>query len=585
MNKKKLLLILLLVLPLFVNAKTYFNASEAPNVAQKFIVDFPHFRWYVDTETKYLFNGTTFSNASNSTFQRGGFINESEFNISKHNGKSYLINGRYYWTMTPSGSYYKYVENDKLKTPSNASFSTGTRVVEYVKGSAVVSGKGTYANPWTFEEPEFYVDITFDSPKIYRENVVQTDGIVEYGDIVEFVVKVTNNGPYPAYVNAREVELGKEIDKTITLSGAGNTNTQLNNANALMSSSGLSFDIGSGQTIEYVFRAKVIGNAGDVIDNLILYSVDGVETKEDEKNKTPIEKRVSYVEVKDSGVNVVLVLDDSGSMGSTSNGVTRFQAMKNAAEEFINSLVVGDTANFNNKMCLVSMNYTIYNSKRYVCQGDDDTVTPEKLLDILDAMYIESKGTPYNTALMNGETAIKLLGSRYTQNQNSLVFLSDGSPSNSTNYQSYVKNIKNYNNTHIYSIGYNTGSVTSATNVRLQKISSNYDVNEIEVTSGYFYPASNADISNIFRNISSKINEEHKRTESGVFQISGEIDRSRKIAIEVIKANGSVQKIEKSFAQAVNESYLISSGTKYEINIKMFEPDDKITVTYFLKNE
>ena len=36
-------------------------------------------------------------------------------------------------------------------------------------------------------------------------------------------------------------------------------------------------------------------------------------------------------------------------------------------------------------------------------------------------------------------------------------------------------------------------------------------------------------------------------------------------------------------AQAINENYLISSGTKYEINIKMFEPDDKISVTYFLK--
>lgn len=582
MNKKKLLLILLLVLPLFVNAKTYFNASEAPNVAQKFIVDFPHFRWYVDTETKYLFNGTTFSNASNSTFQRGGFINESEFNISKHNGKSYLINGRYYWTMTPSGSYYKYVENDKLKTPSNASFSTGARVVEYVKSSAVVSGKGTYANPWTFEEPEFYVDITFDSPKIYRENVVQTDGIVEYGDIIEFVVKVTNNGPYPAYVNAREVELGKEKDKTITLSGAGNTNTQLNNANALMSSSGLSFDIDSGQTIEYVFRAKVIGNAGDVIDNLILYSVDGVETKEDEKNKTPIEKRVTYSEVRDTGANVVLALDDSGSMSGT-----KITNLKAAVSDFVDTLMTGETANFNNRMCLVAMNTMIANAspstssgngnldKKWVCE--DGTGTNNDILLTKSNALIASGITPFDGVFSNSYTLIQKLASENPNNENFVVMLSDGAPSSSysQNYTTTVANIKKLPNTSVYTIGFST---SSSADTKLKAIASDPD-------SKYFFKADTVDIGQVFSRIATSITAQYKRTESGVFQISGEIDRSRKISIIVTHSDGTEKEIVLSFAQAVNKNYLISSGTKYEINIKMFEPDDKINVTYFMKNE
>ncbi len=572
--KKVIFTVLILFVPFFVNARSYFNCNDNVSVDDKYITMFPNYHWYIDSSEKYIFDGTNFS--ANANFKKGAFLNESEINISKIDGRSYLLNGRSFWTMTPGGKCFKYVDSTNVTQTNVESFQTGARIVEYVNSVGEVVGLGTYAVPWEFKERKFFVDIVFDQPKITRENVVQTDGIVEYGDIIEYIVKVTNNGPYTATVHAKEVELKSELGYTISLNNAGNSTATVDMANKLMGE-GLEFDIASGETKTYSFKVKVIGNAGQVIENLVLYSVDGIDTKPDEKNKTPIEKRVSYIEVKDTGANVVLALDDSGSMSGT-----KMTNMKAAAVEFINSLIVGDTANYNNKMCIVSMNRNQYNSKKYVCQDGDVTVTPDFLLTKINGLTA-SGGTPYDTTLSDSLVAIKILGEKYPQNQNFVIFLSDGVP-NSTNYSSYVTNIKNYKNTLVYTIGYSMTESSSAA-TKLKQISSNYNASGTSVTTGYFTLAGTTDIAAIFRNISSKINEEYKRTESGAFQISGEIDRSRKLAFEIEHSNGSKDRMEISFAQAINQNYLISSGTMYEIDITKFNPDDKITVTYFLKNE
>lgn len=565
MKMKKIIFLLILFVPFVVNGKSYFNYSDSLDVTDEYIVNFPRYKWYIDSNTKYGYNGNSFSTVDN--FKKGGFLNESEFNISLHNGRSYLINGRYYWTMTSSGSYAKYVENDKIVSATNSNFSTGVRVTEYTLPSLTVTGKGTYADPWILVEPEFYVDITFDNPKIYRENVIQTDGIVEYGDIIEYVVKITNNGEYPANVVAREVELKDEFNRgTVTFTGAGNTTSQINFANQIMDEDGFEFNINGGQTLEYTFKVKVIGNAGQVIENLILYSIDGIDTKEDEKNKTPIEKQVSYNEIAENGANVILALDNSGSMRNP-----RLGALKAAVPVFTESLL-GENANPNNRVCAVIMPCSYSETILYKCtnsKSELDTYLNGKLTAISGCL------TPYSVTLDKSLDLVNELAAENRTYGNSIVLLSDGLPEgdvSSTAYQTSANKIKsNVPTVDFYTIGFN--ATTSAANL----------LKGIATTTDHYYSADNSDLSKIFDQVSKSISELTRRTTSGVFQISGEIDRSRKLLMEITHKDGSVKKIEKSFAQAINENYLISSGTKYEINIKMFEPDDKISVTYFLK--
>lgn len=568
MKMKKIIFLLFLFVPFVVNGKSYFNYSDSLDVTDEYIVNFPRYKWYIDSDTKYGYNGNSFSTVNN--FKKGGFLNASEFNISLHNGRSYLINGRYYWTMTSSGSYAKYVENDKLVSATNSNFSTGVRVTEYTLPSLTVTGKGTYADPWILVEPEFYVDITFDNPKIYRENVIQTDGVVEYGDIIEYVVKITNNGEYPANIVAREVELKDEFNRgTVTFTGAGNTTSQASFANQIMSEDGFEFNINGGQTLEYTFKVKVIGNAGQVIENLILYSIDGIDTKEDEKNKTPIEKQVSYNEIAENGANVVLAVDNSVSMSGT-----KITSLRAAAKMFVEK-TVGENANPNNTVCIVVMPDNVQYTATHLCSSNQSE------LETFITNYVDASGpwTPYTPTLDMSLSDITTLRNNHPFFTNSVIFLSDGVPSISwktsseynydENYLPVASNIKKISD--LYTIGFQTNDAADA---RLK---------EIATDDTYFYEADSSDLSKIFTQISKKIENLTKRTESGVFQISGEIDRSRKLLIEVTHKDGSVTNIEKSFAQAINENYLISSGTKYEINIKMFKPDDKISVTYFLK--
>ena len=150
-NKIKLLLVLFLLIPIIVLAdgqmKQYFDAtSDANNYINK----------YLDRNKYLLLNNVKFKYENRSlsidpVFTKGGLLNKSEFDLSLKNGKSYLMTGREYWTMTSAGSgTMYYIDTYALSKSTNA--SSGVRVTEQVKGSTKITGKGTYANPWVFEE-------------------------------------------------------------------------------------------------------------------------------------------------------------------------------------------------------------------------------------------------------------------------------------------------------------------------------------------------------------------------------------------------------------------------------------------------
>ena len=138
---KKILVLLIMMMPIYVFAYDYLNYTDS-----------------YDRATSYIKKGnfkTTHGRYINSSIGESHFISKNDFEISKSsNGISYLYDGVEYWTSTKDGSNNYYIVNYKGDTQSVSKNSTyKARDVEVVSNddNVTVRGLGTYNNPWTFE--------------------------------------------------------------------------------------------------------------------------------------------------------------------------------------------------------------------------------------------------------------------------------------------------------------------------------------------------------------------------------------------------------------------------------------------------
>lgn len=569
----KLSLLLCLLFPLTVLANTKVSFDDAKWSSNTYITQFKNYRWYIDfnTKKKYGYNGLTFSEVSG--FDRGGLINLDEYKISEVDGKSYLKTVRPYWTMTLSGSKIYSINDGKASLLDRTSVSSGVRPTEYVIHQTEVAGQGSYKDPWVFVKPEFYVDVEYNSPQIKRNGTGVKDTAVEYGDVITYSIGLKNNGVRDSVINIREVALISAINKLVKLKDDSSDDFKLiigrktmtlaeakAAAKAVLSDYGYTVTIAPGQEMTLEFNVVIIGNAGEIINNQLLYVMDGLEADPGTKNSMNIEKVVQYNEVAETGSNVVISLDDSGSMG-TSNMNTAKKAAINFAD-----IMIGENSNTNNRLCVVVMN------KDSKCFENTGASTLTLVTDYINAIT-SSGSTPYNKALAASLTHLKSLKNDNPLNKNYLVFLSDGYPDSTTNYATEEAEIKKI--AEIYTIGFiNSVSV-------LEKLATN-STDALFSGGPYYFNATTADLSSVFENIAKKINEKSKRTIKGVLAISRNIDKTKNLVIEVT-SNGTTKEIIKSYNDALNESYIISKGSRYEINIKKFNAEDKISVTYFLE--
>lgn len=569
----KLSLLLCLLFPLTVLANTKVSFDDAKWSSNTYITQFKNYRWYIDfnTKKKYGYNGLTFSEVSG--FDRGGLINLDEYKISEVDGKSYLKTVRPYWTMTLSGSKIYSINDGKASLLDRTSVSSGARPTEYVIHQTEVAGQGSYKDPWVFVKPEFYVDVEYNSPQIKRNGTGVKDTAVEYGDVITYSIGLKNNGVRDSVINIREVALISAINKLVKLKDdssddfkliiGGKTMTLAEAkaaAKAVLSDYGYTVTIAPGQEMTLEFNVVIIGNAGEIINNQLLYVMDGLEADPGTKNSMNIEKVVQYNEVAETGSNVVISLDDSGSMGTS-----YMNTAKKAAINFAD-IMIGENSNTNNRLCVVVMN------KDSKCFENTGASTLTLVTDYINAIT-SSGSTPYNKALAASLTHLKSLKNDNPLNKNYLVFLSDGYPDSTTNYATEEAEIKKI--AEIYTIGFiNSVSV-------LEKLATN-STDALFSGGPYYFNATTADLSSVFENIAKKINEKSKRTIKGVLAISRNIDKTKNLVIEVT-SNGTTKEIIKSYNDALNESYIISKGSRYEINIKKFNAEDKISVTYFLE--
>ena len=582
MKKKfKLSLLFCLFFPLLAFASVKVSFDDAKWSSNTYITQFSNYRWYIDfnTKKKYAYNGSTFSEVSG--FDRGGLVNLNEYKISLEDGKSYLRTVRPYWTMTLNGSKIYSINDGTASLLDRTSIASGARPTEYIIHQTEVTGQGSFRDPWMFVKPEFYVDVEYNSPQIKRNGTGVIDTAVEYDDIVTYSIGLKNNGVKDSVINIREVALISAIDKLVKLKLDTSADVKLTigdkamslseakaAANAVLSDNGYTVTIAPGQEMTLEFNVVIIGNAGQVINNQLLYVMDGLEADPGTKNSMYIEKVVQYNEIAENGANVILALDNSGSMGSTSSTTSKISKLKDANQKFLD-IMLGENSNDNNEVCVVIMpdstSISVSNIK-FKCSKNYT-----ELLNFSNS-YLDADGssTPFTNTFKKTYDLLIELKNKNKLNTNFAMFLSDGTPvsDNETNFVNQANNIKSIGE--FFTVGFQTD--TTATNL-LKKLATD---------SEHYYDAKTTDIVDVFKNIAKKINEKSKRTTKGVIAISRNIDKTRNLVIEVT-SNGTTTELIKSYTEALNENYIINKGSRYEINIKKFNAADKISVTYFLE--
>ena len=338
-------------------------------------------------------------------------------------------------------------------------------------------------------------------------------------------------------------------------------------ANAILSDNGYTVTIAPGKEMTLEFNVVIIGNAGQVINNQLLYVMDGLEADPGTKNSMYIEKVVQYNEIAENGANVVLALDNSGSMGSVYSKTSKISKLKDANQKFLD-IMLGENSNDNNEVCIVIMPKNVSVSVSNINFKCSNSYT--ELLDFSNNYLTASGLTPFTNTFKKTYDLLIELKNKNKLNTNFAMFLSDGIPvgDNKTNFVSQANNIKSVGE--FFTVGFQTN--TTATNL----------LKELATDSEHYFDAKTTDIEDVFKNIAKKINEKSKRTTKGVLAISRNIDKTKNLIIEVT-SNGTTTEIIKTYTEALNENYIINKGSRYEINIKKFNAADKISVTYFLE--
>lgn len=153
MKKKVILVCLLLLSFINVNAKINNNYNISSNYANKYIESFKDSDKYIIKSNDSYIVPFSYENGKlsvNNLYKNGGMISLTEFKCTLLNNDSYLLSGQEYWTLSSKDSNSNYIINYNGESFRDLNNSSGLKVTEQINENAVIYGKGTRSNPWTF---------------------------------------------------------------------------------------------------------------------------------------------------------------------------------------------------------------------------------------------------------------------------------------------------------------------------------------------------------------------------------------------------------------------------------------------------
>ena len=476
---------------------------------------------------------------------------------------------RYFKESYDSDNYIEYKtevlskkEGEKVSIP----FKTPNQVDSSDKEEYVINkDKGKYTGYATLDpkhplELSVYYDLT---------NIVEvkanTTGVkdAESGEQVKFKVSVKNNKTKAVTVYLKDEVLATYYKNNKII----NPDSTLQ---SILSTTGYIVNLGSNEEKSFEYSFTVNEVPGKSLKSKLTYSVNNKTPRSTNEVNLGIEKAIAIEEIneKNKSANIVLVLDVSGSMNSASKGT----AAKAAMQEFIGKAFPANSVlNSNNRIKVAT-----FGTKAGDVAGlAQDYASAETLKTNVGNIKI-SGNTCYKCGLDKAKevlfTGSGNLHSAYPNNENFVIFLSDGSPTDGDAYKNAAPDLKNAGAT-IYTIAYGNPG-TAATN-RLKDIASKPE-NMIN--------ASTNNITEIFNDLYSKVtNPVPMKTTGRYVQINKDAIVNSTYPLELV-AGGVLIKSFTSLDTAVSQGYAKKTNGIYYIDATKFNAADKIIVKYHMPN-
>ena len=546
------------------------------------------------------------------------------------------------WEIKKYKVTYKYVTTGEgaVAVPDNAPAVPAEQEYEYnatVPAAAVPSLPGYVFEGWTGEVttmPDNDVEVTGywrvrnQSFTIDANKTVQMEGDkLAFGDTITFTVTITNNGDDAS----DPVTLVDELLANSPLSGENITisPSTVTGSGSILDENGYTIDsVPAHSTVTLTIVVTVGGEdavAGSEVQSQSEVYVNKDTSKEElvwEDSSVwshTVETEIKFVErtPNTQGYNVIVLIDESGSMGYQTNAneyVTdgngnpvpsdKFANAKAATKAFIDMMYPTNTDNTNNsKLAVYRFGSTVNWCIMGICDIDKyaeqvgNTIGSRndayknngliaKINELGDHPY--ESGTPYKTAftaarnaLFGGASGNGGLSKSNPNNKNIIIFLTDGAPDSDDNNgggrTTILKSIKNLGGI-IYSIGFD---VTDSEMTLLNTISND--------TNGKAYKCPNDvnQLKQIFAFIKEDFdNPEDKWTEKGVSEMAPQIQVDANHPIEIYVGGEKIKSYTSDPTNdntiPVNERYIIKENGKYEVDASLFPAGSQIKVVYYV---
>lgn len=499
----------------------------------------------------------------------------------------------------------KYYFNEK-EDPSNPSKEySGTAkygqqinsVKDYSDGGWIKDEQKSTSLPYTIKESGNVIKVYYVKPEITVKKTTSVSGVVEPGQNITYTITATNTGYLAGNVTIEDSEpAGTSAANNAKATIKDSTGTKTVELSELEKGITLNVPAKNGNvkgTATVKFTVKVTGEKlKDKTSNLISNTATVNETDETNTVNNTVEKTMKIKENTETikATNIVLVIDSSGSMDEkmdNDDGIlisrcedanckkthrtgwslfigsykyhTKMTTAIDAACRFIDQIYPNQSTNNGTTISVVDFNTdaSIVGTMATSYAGAQNLKTAIKKLEA-------NGNTSMGTALNLANTTLTNIPAQYKDNNNVVIFLSDGAPTDGNAYQAAATTLKTgANKATIYTIGFeidNTGAQVLSAIATGEKYAFLTDMDKLFET---------------FDDISSSIKESTitKQSKGGKLTLTN-VDTTKPIKINGVKVELTDKKLNKI------------DDTTYEIVLSEFsvsELENEISVEYFSK--
>ncbi len=496
---------------------------------------------------------------------------------------------KYYFNEDPLKEY-EYSDTAKYGQQINS-------VKDYSDGGWIKDKQKSTSLPYTIKESGNVIKVYYVKPEITVKKTTSVSGVVEPGQNITYTITATNTGYLAGNVTIEDSEpAGTSAANNAKATIKDSTGTKTVELSELEKGITLNVPAKNGNvkgTATVKFTVKVTGEKlKDKTSNLISNTATVNETDETNTVNNTVEKTMKIKENTETikATNIVLVIDSSGSMDEkmdNDDGIlisrcedanckkthrtgwslfigsykyhTKMTTAIDAACRFIDQIYPNQSTNNGTTISVVDFNTdaSIVGTMATSYAGAQNLKTAIKKLEA-------NGNTSMGTALNLANTTLTNIPAQYKDNNNVVIFLSDGAPTDGNAYQAAATTLKTgANKATIYTIGFeidNTGAQVLSAIATGEKYAFLTDMDKLFET---------------FDDISSSIKESTitKQSKGGKLTLTN-VDTTKPIKINGVKVELTDKKLNKI------------DDTTYEIVLSEFsvsELENEISVEYFSK--